>query len=86
MLYLKILANYLLAIFVVWVLLYFGPKFVAFFWPILVGWIIALIANPLVRFLEKKLKIVRKHGTVIVIVFTLAIVIGILYLLLYALI
>ena len=39
--------------------------------PLIVAWFIAMIANPLVRFLENKIKIMRKHGTVIVIVLVL---------------
>ncbi len=85
-LYLKIMANYLLAIGIVCGIIFLVPRFVAFFWPFIVGWIIAMIANPLVRFLERKLKLVRKHGTAIVIVFVLAIVISLLYLLVYVLI
>lgn len=49
--------------------------------PFVVGWIIALIANPLVKFFEKRLKIVRKHGTWMVIAGVLALVIGACYLL-----
>ena len=50
--------------------------------PFVIGWLISLIANPLVKFCEKKLKIVRKHGTWLVIVGVLALVIGACYLLL----
>ena len=85
-LYCKILANYLLAIALVLFLIFMLPKALAFMWPFVVGWIIAMIANPMVHFLEKKLKIVRKHGTVIVIITVLAIIIGLLYVLLYVLI
>lgn len=47
--------------------------------PFVIGWVIALIANPLVKFFEKRLKIVRKHGTWLVIVGVLAAVIGVCY-------
>lgn len=40
-----------------------GPWAVKFFLPMIVGWIIAQIANPLVKFLEKHLHIVRKHSS-----------------------
>lgn len=50
--------------------------------PFVIGWIIAMIANPLVKFFEKRLKIVRKHGTWVVIVGVLALVISACYLLL----
>lgn len=41
-----------------------GPKLVRFFLPVILAWIIAQMANPLVRFLEKHLHIARKHGSV----------------------
>lgn len=85
-LYLKILANYVLAVGLILFFIFLFPRLIVFFWPFLVGWLIALIANPLVHLLEKKVKIVRKHGSAIVIVLTLAIVISLLYLILYALI
>lgn len=47
--------------------------------PFVIGAGIALIANPLVKFFEKRLKIVRKHGTWLVIVGVLAAVIGVCY-------
>lgn len=49
--------------------------------PFVIGWIIAFIANPLVKFFEKRLKIVRKHGTWMVIAGVLALVAGACYLL-----
>lgn len=45
------------------ILIFAGPALVRFFFPVLIGWIIAQIANPLVRFLEKHLHIVRKHSS-----------------------
>lgn len=55
------------------------PKLLRFFMPFVIGGVIALIANPLVKFFEKRLKIVRKHGTWLVIVGVLAAVIGVCY-------
>ena len=40
-----------------------GPWAFKFFLPMLVGWLIAQIANPLVHFLEKHLHIVRSHSS-----------------------
>ncbi|MDE6960849.1 MAG: AI-2E family transporter, partial [Lachnospiraceae bacterium] len=40
-----------------------GPALVRFFLPVLVGWLIAQLANPLVHFLERHLHIVRKHSS-----------------------
>ena len=48
--------------------------------PFVVGWIIAMIANPLVRFLERRLKLVRRHSSIVIVAGALALVIGLLYL------
>ena len=49
-----------------------GAKLLKFFMPFVIGWIIAMIANPLVRFLESRVKIVRKHSSVLIVVAVLA--------------
>lgn len=41
-----------------------GPALARFFLPVIVAWVIAQLANPLVHFLEKHLHIVRKHSSV----------------------
>lgn len=51
------------------------PRIIIYFMPFIIGWIIALIASPLVHFFEKRLKIRRKAGTVFVIIAVIAIVI-----------
>lgn len=71
------LLLYLIGILLICLLL---PKLLRFFMPFVIGWVIALLANPLVRFFERRLKIVRKHGTWLVIVGALALVIGACYL------
>ena len=64
-----------------WFLLCFmGPKLLGFFMPFVVGWIIAMIANPLVRFLERRLRLVRRHSPIVIVAGALALVIGLLYL------
>lgn len=78
-LYPKIAATLLTALVVVLLLIFLLPKLIKFFLPFVIGWIIALIANPLVRFMESKIKIVRKHSSAIIIIAVLAAVIGILY-------
>lgn len=45
------------------ILVFAGPALVRFFFPVIVGWVIAQIANPLVHFLENHLHIVRKHSS-----------------------
>lgn len=52
-----------------------------FFAPFVIGWIVAMIANPLVHYLEKHVKIVRKLGSVVLVAGVLALVITAIYLL-----
>ena len=57
------------------------------FLPPLCHWLDhSVIANPLVRFLEKRLKIVRKHSSVLIVVAVLALIITALYFLISMLI
>ena len=78
--YLKILVNLMVALVTILCLCFLLPKFLVFFMPFVIGWIISMIANPLVRFLEKRVKIVRKHGSMMIIIGVLAAVIGLGYL------
>lgn len=72
---LKVTANLIIMVLAVLACIFILPRIVVYFMPFIVGWIIALIANPLVRFLENKLKIKRKAGTAFVIILVLALVI-----------
>lgn len=71
----KIAINIITMIFAVvfcgWVL----PKLIVYFMPFVVAAVIALIANPLVKFLERRVKIVRKAGTAFVIIVVLGLVV-----------
>jgi len=49
--------------------------------PFVIGWIVAMIANPLVMLLEKRAKLLRKHSSAIIIVVVLAAIVGATYLL-----
>lgn len=77
--YLKILCNFLAAGMLLFVLFFVLPRLLVYFMPFVIGMIFAMIANPLVRFLEKKIKIKRKYGSVLMI----ALVIGLLVLVCY---
>ena len=83
--YKRILVNFLITIIGVALVVLFLGDVLHFFLPFVIGFIIAAIANPMVRFLEKKLKMKRKYGTVVIIVFVLGAVIGVLYLIVYIL-
>ena len=78
--YCKALVNLGVAFIILLLIVFLVPKLLVFFAPFVAGWIIALIASPLVRFFEEKVKIKRKAGSAFVIVAVIALVILILYL------
>lgn len=69
--YLKYSANILSWIIGLLLLIFVVPRVIGIAIPFILGWIIAWIANPLVRFLESKIKIRRKIGSVIIILLVL---------------
>ncbi len=78
--YCKALANLTIALVILLLVIFAVPRLLIFFSPFVVGWIIALIAGPLVRFFEEKVKLKRKAGSVFVIVVIIGLVVLILYL------
>lgn len=56
-----------------------GWNLIRFFMPFVVGWIIAAIAAPLVNWLEKRLKIVKKLGSALIVILVLAAIVLALY-------
>lgn len=60
--------------------IYIGWKALGYFMPFVIGWFLAFVAHPLVTWLEKRLKLVKKLGSAIIIVAVLAICILLLYL------
>ncbi|NLK04414.1 MAG: sporulation integral membrane protein YtvI [Clostridiales bacterium] len=84
--YLKIIVNLFFAIGLILFLLLVVPQLIGFFLPFVIGWMIALIANPLVRFLEKRVKILRKHSSAIIIILVIGVIVGIVYLIIAMLI
>lgn len=79
--YARILVNFLLTLVGILLVFLLGPKLLRFFMPFVIAFIISSIANPIVRFLDKKVKIARKYGSVFMIVLVLGAVVGLLYLL-----
>lgn len=75
--YIKILINFVLVILAALFIFLVLPKLLGFFMPFLIGWIVSLIANPLVRFLEKRVKLLRKHSSAIIIVVVIIAIIGV---------
>lgn len=73
--YAKIFLNMGISIAGIVLVIWLAPKVLEFFMPFVIGWVIAMIANPLVRFLEQHLKIVRKHSSAVIVVGVLAAII-----------
>ena len=73
--YLKVFLNLGISLCILLVCVFLLPRIIIWFMPFVAGWIIALIASPLVHFFEKRLKIRRKAGTAFVIISVIALVI-----------
>lgn len=78
--YWKALVNLFVALIIFLLVILLVPKLLIFFLPFVAGWIIALIASPMVRFFEKKVKLKRKAGSAIVIIVVIGLVVLLLYL------
>ena len=79
--YARIFVNFVLTLAGVLLVVLLGPKLLRFFMPFVIAFVISSIANPIVRFMEKKIKIARKYSSVFMIVLVLGAVVGVLYLL-----
>lgn len=77
--YIKIACN--LCIFAISLLfiLFLLPKLFVFFMPFVVAWIIAWIATPIVKFVERHLKLKRKMSMVFVVIVIISGIIAIIY-------
>lgn len=73
--YTGILLNILVPLAVTFLVCLLGPKLLKFFMPFVVGMVIALIAAPVVRFLEKRIKLVRHVSSMIIIVGALGLIV-----------
>jgi len=78
--YCKALVNLALALVAALLVIFLLPRLLLYFAPFVAGWIIALIASPLVRFFEEKVKIKRKAGSAVVIVVVIGLVVLAIYL------
>lgn len=78
--YAKAFLNLSVTVFLLLAVIFFLPRAIVFFMPFVIGWIIALIAAPPVRFLEEKLKIKRKISCAVVIILVIGLVVLFAYL------
>lgn len=59
---------------------YIGIKALLYFMPFVIGWFLSFIVSPLVVWLERRLKIVKRLGSALIIILALAICVGVIYL------
>ena len=78
--YWKVLVSLVFSLTATVLFIYVGIKAIVYFMPFVIGWILSVIAGPLVTFLEKKLKIMKRLGSAITIILVLALCIGLIYL------
>ena len=60
--YLRMILNIVIPFLGLCLVIFLGPRLLRFFMPFVVGWILALLANPLVRFLERRVKLGGSSG------------------------
>ncbi len=77
--YCKAVVNLAIAAVILLAVVFLLPRALVFFSPFVAGWIIALIAGPLVRFFEKKIKLKPKIGSAFVIIVVIALVVLLIY-------
>lgn len=78
--YSKAILNLLITLIGVVLIIWLLPKAIAYFLPFIIGWLLACIASPPVKFFEEKLKIKRKAGSAFVVIVVIGVVILCLYL------
>lgn len=75
-----IVLNIIIPVAVSILFLTLGLRLIFFFLPFIAAYVISLIANPMVNFLEKHIKLKRKHSSMLFVAAVLAIIILMLYL------
>ncbi len=77
--YLRVLTNLAIVLVSILFIIFVLPKIITFFVPFVIAAVIAIIANPIVRFFKFKLKISRKITSVVIIILVLAAIVGVIY-------
>ncbi len=78
--YWKVIVSLAFSLLATFLTIFIGVKAISYFMPFVIAWIIAAISNPVVCWLEKRIKIKKKIGSVLMIILVLAAVVGIFYL------
>ena len=78
--YFKALVNLGVAVTILLLVVLLLPRLIIWFMPFVIAGIISMIASPLVRFFEEKIKLKRKWASAFVIIVVIALVVLVLYL------
>ena len=70
--YWKVLVSLIFSLLATVLFIYVGIRLFVFFMPFVVGWFIAFITSPVVEWLERRLKLVKKLGSALIIIVVLA--------------
>ena len=77
--YWKVLVSLVFSLIGTILFIYLGIRALIYFMPFVIVWFLAFIASPLVTWLERRLKIVKKLGSAITIILVLAACVGVIY-------
>ncbi len=78
--YWKVIVSLTFSLLATALVIIIGVSAIRFLAPFVIGWLIACIANPVVCWLDKKIKMKKKFGSALIIVLVISAVIGLTYL------
>ncbi|MGN1266852.1 MAG: sporulation integral membrane protein YtvI, partial [Dorea sp.] len=77
--YWKVIVSLAFSLLGTFLFVFLGAKLLIYLMPFVIGWFLSYLVSPIVNWLEKRLKIVKKLGSALIIVLVLAAVIGVFY-------
>ena len=77
--YLKLMLSFIIPLLVIVLAVVLIPRLIMYFLPFVLGYVIAMIANPAVSFLQRKISIKRKHSSALIIIVVLLLIILLIY-------
>lgn len=78
--YVRMVLNIVIPILEIALFLWLVPRLLGYFMPFVLAWLIAVLANPLVKLFERRLRLVRRHGSMLILCTVLVLVLGTCYL------
>ncbi len=77
--YWKVLVSLIFSLTATFLFIFIGLKGIFYFMPFVIGWFLSFVANPLVIWLERRLKIKKKLGSAIIIILVLTVFVTVIY-------